>query len=520
MENLSTKLVIGLTEEEQEQIKKMFGYISRYDIRRRIDEMSYEELVQLLTGHNNNETKAILKTCTHQEINDILLASIEVVFEMVLSLTPDKLSQLMYYDKRQEMKEKIEGKLPELFAKIKAAKENFDLFDKLSNNISNTSAKINRNISAIMATEEEAQKVKDAINGIYDNLEKTIKESALDNESTLLETVLAEKNQSLALVDTKLAEEPVMLYYYKTGGKVAVKVNWRKGYSYRIGRGQEVRRNRSDDCGEYPMIVSANYIMDFLYQNKVRDVDIWVDPKSVDVFYTYNNNVSINLTPSFVAEWWNYDCPNLYRNTPNKDRSTNMMGDPICHFSNQLIESSFSDDYIDEDITREEFEKLTKGYEHTGIYKSIKNVLDAREVKDDEKKVEEIRKAVNDFDARVQKAIDDNEGEILDFLKKEFKDRVTILPPEKINPKNGRDFIINDNFGLDCGFLNIKTTSKEYVENRGLLRSLDRSTAPWMSVNMPYLSQSLTLQREEFNKVQEIVKRETGIALYCNTMLD
>ena len=145
--------------------------------------------------------------------------------------------------------------------------------------------------------------------------------------------------------------------------------------------------------------------------------------------------------------------------------------------------------------------------------------MDAREIKEDKAKVDEIRAKVSEFDGKVQKAIDDNRDEIYDFLKEEFKERVVHLSDSE---RKGRDydFKINDNFGFDCGFINIMTTDKEYTENRTLLRQLDSCVSPWMTIHLPYFSQSTTLNKIQFGKAKEIVQRETGIELYAHTVLD
>lgn len=315
----------------------------------------------------------------------------------------------------------------------------------------------------------------------------------------------------------KLKEEPVKLYYYRTGGRVAVKLKWnKKTYTYRVGRGREVRLNRGNDCNEYPYIVSVSYIEDFLYQNGVRDEDMWVDPRSIDIFYSFRDKVSINLTPSFVATWWNYDCPDLYRHTPNKYRDTNLLGKPICHFSNKLVEVSFSADYIGDSITEEEVKALTNGYEHTRIYRTMKNVLEAKKI-NDEAKIAELREKVVQFDKKIQKVIDDHKNEIFDYVKNRYPYRCYWLPEPN---QYGYNFHIDDDFGLDCGFIYIQTSDKEYTQNRELLRQIDAYVFPWMNISLPYPTQSVTLKKVQFDKAKEIVQKELGIELYAHMVLD
>lgn len=521
MEDFS-QVVPNFTKEQQEGMRELLKLINPYTIKKKISEMSYEELVKHLLAHDSIEARAILKVCTRQEINDLILTSVEMILGLVENWDEDKIKKLMRREGRDEVSEIIKAKHQEIFDKINNEISQLTEQSKMLRSLDFLNGKIKKSVSAIMSTEEEAKANKAEIIKAIDEYAAKTKESILDSEHqvAIAEKIESMKKESVEFVDVKLKEEPVKVYYYKTGNRVAVKLKWDKSsYHYTVGRGKEVRLNRGEDHHEYPHIVSVDYIMDFLCQNDIRDEDIWVDPRSIDEFYSFNNKVSVNLTPSFVAEWWNYDCPNIYRLTPNKYRHTNMMGMPICHFTNQLVESSWTADYIDEDITEQEFKALTLGHEDTRICKTIKSVLDARKIQEDEAKVSEIRAKVNEFDNKVQEVINNNENEILNFLKNEFKERVVYLPDAEKEGKK-HDFRIDDNFGLDCGFINIQTTNKEYMDKRTLLRQLDKNVSPWMKVSLPYFSQSTTLNRVQFQKVKEIVERETGIELYAHTVLD
>lgn len=484
--------------------------------------LKYEDLVNLL-ANSGIKAQAIFNVCSPEEIKELISSFADILFDLVKDWDEKKMKNFRWNrEAREEVLGKLENKHQEVFEKIN--NEYFQLTEesKFLSSFDILHRNIKKEISALISTEEEANSLKAEINKKIDEEISKVKNSALDDKHQATVFVKAEtiRKDCLEYIDEKLKEEPVKLYYYRTGGRVAVKLKWnKKTYTYRVGRGREVRLNRDDDYHEYSHIVSAAYIQDFLYQNGIRDEDIWVDPRSVDVFYSFLNKVSVNLTPSFVADWWNHDCPDIYRHTPNKHRHTNLLGMPICHFSNKLVETSWSADYIDESITEEEFKALTRGYEHTRIYETIKSVIEARKIKESQEKIETIRKKVHDFDARIQKVIDDNKDEILDYLKEQFKDRVYYLTDGE--RKNWEyDFKIDDFFGLDCGFLFIQTTDKEYMENRTLLRHLDSGESPWMKISMPYPSQSLTLKKAQFKKVKEIVERETGIELYAHTALD
>ena len=519
---ISECFATNFTPEQEEKIKSMFKFTTVLDLKRKISELTYDELLRFVSVYTYPDKDSILQVCTQQEIDEIVLVTAETVLELAAGMKEDDIPKLKWREGKERIVEAVSEKLPELFAKIKHTGAQLEEQKRLLNALIFIRTKIERTVSALISTEEQAAALKADIIKILDEFATEVKESTLEPEyqTAVFEEMESVKKFGLEFVDVKLKEPPVKLYYFRSGTRVQVKLGWGKSsYCYSSGRGKEVRLNRGDDWEEYSHIISANYISDFLYHNKVRDEDIWVDPRSLEHYYSFNNKVSVNLTPAFVAEWWNYDCPTLYKHYPNKYRHTNMLGMTICHFSNTLIETSWTADYVDEDITEEEFKALTSGYEHTRLYKTIKSVLEARKIKTDAEKVSRIRTMVNEFDKKVQDAINSHENEVIEFLKEEFKDRVIPLSDKE---KEGRkhDFRFNDNFGFDCGFIHIQTTDKEYMENRTLLRQLDKSESPWMNVHLPYFSQSTTFSMAQFRKVKEIVKRETGIELYAHSVLD
>ena len=223
----------------------------------------------------------------------------------------------------------------------------------------------------------------------------------------------------------------------------------------------------------------------------------------------FDNKVSCNLTSSFINSWWNYDCPDLYRCTVNKDGTGyNMLGERLPHFSTRLVEHTYIATYVDKSITEEEVELLCKGRKNTVIYKEMRSVLKAKTISEtDLQQMLEENKA---YEKEIQDCIESNRREILDHLASVFEDRIISKEP----------FKLNENFGLDCGYIYIHTSNPEYNERKRILKksSLSSQVSTGMDIEFPYDSQSLTLMTVQFDKIREIVKREKGIELYCKTM--
>lgn len=296
-----------------------------------------------------------------------------------------------------------------------------------------------------------------------------------------------------------------LLIYKTSNGGVSCKVNLgndRHGVSYHRGKGNKFRWNKGKDREEYPLIVSYSYLDSFLDVNGVDYKTVEIDKNSLDVFYGYSDwngeHYFANLTPKNVEEWWNYDVPDLYRYTVNKDRHTNWFGLNLICFSNKLVESGWSGTYIDEDITEEEVIKLTVGREASHVATEMWRVLNAQKLSDGE--VEFLIQEVKKYEEKIQAVIDKHQDEILASIQG----------------------MVDGSYCLDCGFLNIYTKNPQYNERKGLLknRQKDIGRGQWMNVRMPYEPQSLTIKEKEFQKVKEIVARELGEELYCQTVLD
>lgn len=414
-------------------------------------------------------------------------------------------------EQRVKMEESIRLRHPRWFERANRHYERQKIEGMLRKRLEKISRGIEREITALLG-EEDRVEVRATIYNAFSRWLHEVNNADLTRKqkSKLRELGEVTKNYLFEFLDLKIKEKPVRLYYYKTGNRVSCKVNLNQnGYSYHGGRGKEVRYNRGEDREEYPLIVSVGYIEEFLDINGVRYEDVLVDPRSVDRFYSFEGVVSPSLSPKFVDTWYDYDCPHLYRHEVNKNRHTNLLGMPLPHFTTVLVEASFSSVHVDESLTEEEAEKLIRGREGTRIAKEILNRLMANRLTQDE--IDEIEEEVKRFDRKVQEVIDRHAQDVLEFLAKKY---FNISKWE-----GGKLYIDENHFGLDCGFLHVYTTEREYNRKRSILKNCT-SASPWMDVRMPYACQSVTLQRDQFNFIQPIVERELGIHLYAQVVLD
>ncbi len=307
------------------------------------------------------------------------------------------------------------------------------------------------------------------------------------------------------MAETKVKAPPkARLYFYRNKNNgVSVKFNFLDkpfgGFSYIKGTKKSIRFNHDEDRDKYKLILGFSVLDSFLSCNGIKDGEVEIDPASIETFYGYDGVYAVNLTKSFVGNWWGYDCPVLSRYTVNKNYETNWTGLDFVYFQNILVEFSWSGACIGKDITEEEVKIFSEGREDTLIYKEMMNTLNSRDVT--EESVSEMEAWIKDYESKIQQVIDNNKGIVMHVV-----DFFTYTGKEQ-------------SFGLDCGFLNIFTENKEYNAKKGLLKNL-KSCAPWMDLNIPYNTQSITIKQKEFEKIKQVVFEQTGEKLYCQTVLD
>jgi hypothetical protein len=482
-------------------------------------EINAKEVLKQVGVFDYRKVDALVATGSEEDLYRLIDESAKAVISFYDSLEEDKKFRIKWGENVKKMVEKVRLLFTDWFEKAGEMVHQITLKEQFEDKIKSGVDRVKRFVSALIDTEEKAQSTKAEIDELFAKIKEEIEASDL-NQSAKEDLIVAMEAKTIKdcydFVDVKLVEKPVYVLYYRTGNRVSVKANLNKnGYTYTQGRGKEVRYNKGKDREQFPLIVSVHYIEDFLYKNKVRDEDILVDTNSVDHYYSFEGFVSFNLTPSFVETWYNHDLPELYRHTPNKHRHVTMLGMPICHFSNKLVETSWSADYIDESISEEEVQALSKEHEQSGVVREMRNVLKARKMKEEGKK-EELESYINSFDQRIQTIIDDNASTILERVAQMFPQRASIA-----TGTDGQSILsINDNFGFDCGFLNIYPIHAEYTEKRSILRNIDHSVAPWMNLQIPYGTQSTTVQTAQFEIIKGIVLKETGIELIGRTVLD
>lgn len=285
------------------------------------------------------------------------------------------------------------------------------------------------------------------------------------------------------------------------GVSVKVNIGDDTGFTFERGMYRSIRRNEGADATEYPFIVAFKYFYRFLELNDVDYKEVEIDKNSIDIFYGYDNygvcDYFVNPAPSKVDNWWNYDCPRLYRITVNKDEGTNILGMRLLTFEHLLCESTWSATYIGEDITEKEVKAFCRDKEHTAIYNEMLKVLEARRLKEED--IEKIKQDLHVYDAKVQAVIDTHKEEIIDAIR----------PYE------------NKDFGLDCGWVNVYTYNEDYNEKRKLLKNTKGELrVDCMDIKLPYMCQSTTVQKMQFELIKELVEQELGEKLYAQTLLD
>ncbi|MGI2295587.1 hypothetical protein [Paenibacillus sp. GXUN7292] len=467
--------------------------------------LNHEGLLKGLGIFHNARVTYLLEHGTVAELNRLIVSSATHVIEMAKTIPHRKLK---WGENVQAIMMRVEAEFPELFAKVNASIQQKNLFDGLQGEIQRLGETMCRIATATMSP-AEAEMQKKACCGKFEQMRHAILDAEVKRKEELFELVKETESNVLAFIDRKLAEEPVRLLYYWTGKKVMVKLGWSlTSYRYDRDHKTQVRQNRSKDSQEFPLVVSLGYIEDFLCHNEIRYQDVLIDERSIGACYSFDDVTSLDLSPAFVREWYNYDCPDLYRMSPNTNGGTNMLGMPLPHFSNKLVEAGWNSVYIDEDITDSEASALMKGFEHTRISAEIEIVLKSRSVDD----VEALESWINAFDARIQSVVDKNAEAIKTQLSKKFASRVR-------TDENGKT-TINDDFGLDCGFLHVTAALAEYKEKRGMLCALKSSASKWMPLTLPIFSQSTTFMAEQFRIAREFVYLETGLELVGHTVLD
>lgn len=317
------------------------------------------------------------------------------------------------------------------------------------------------------------------------------------------------------------AGEKTKVCFYKKRSSVACKIKVPGNtLKYRTGMGKSIRANNGPDFKEYPLIIHFKTLNSLLDLNNIKEEDIFIDPASLDVFYGYNHNserphYSAKLTRGFINNWWNHGCPDLTKFHVNKDRERNLWGQRPLVFVNPLVSCRCNavntavktgdtiTVNIGDTITEEEMSLLTKNRENHTIYGTMLCASKARNVTNEE--VQEMENFIENYNARIQKVIDANNLAIVMHISDMF---------DEIGKERS--------FGYDLGSLWINTKNKEYNRYKSILKYAKNGSvlSQDMDLKFPYSTQSITVMKKQFEKVQEVVLAETGETLYCIPYLD
>ena len=350
---------------------------------------SIEELITNLRVFGSSGAGIILDHLYEDEVERLIDKTVDIILEYA---TKAPTEQLVLPKIINKMFEEARKTYPEICEKIDDWRRQERFSYKIKEEVRDIERRITKPISAVTPKELIEKAKKEAEEAFdYSLVEKSILENVSD--AGLIAEVKQEfidaKKRALSYIEIMEKKPPVKLYYYRTGnGGVACKINLNsRSYSYRRGTGRSVKSNNGNDKEYYPLIVSINNLLNFLYQNGILYKDILIDPRSIEVFYMFSNHVSQNLTPAFVEKWWNYDCPDLYRCTVNKNgQGYNMLGERLPHFTTKLVESSYYGVYVGKNITEDEACLITANRMHTEIAQEIESVLKSKNMTLDELK--------------------------------------------------------------------------------------------------------------------------------------
>lgn len=287
--------------------------------------------------------------------------------------------------------------------------------------------------------------------------------------------------------------------------------------------------------GEDKIVFPFKYLDAFKESNKIDSDRILVSDQSIKSFYSFErggiDKYAISLTPKFVSKWWDYDCPKLWKYYPNVDDSINMWGLRFNVFSNVLVDWSFHGVEIDEDVTKEEVDILSKNHENTDIATNLKLTYEANSLSEDDKK--QIISDIEQYESIVGAAINENLESALEATCIRLIGEEKYVQELKMVSSDGNDKIDvlknilskNEPCALDCGFLYFYPSYSsenndirdKYIKARGLLDG-----RPWDSIKVPNIwnGQSTTIKRIIAEELIKRIKSNNNINLRYSIVMD
>lgn len=207
----------------------------------------------------------------------------------------------------------------------------------------------------------------------------------------------------------------------------------------------------------------------------------------------------LSRAKSFVQEWVNLDCPTLKRfSTNQKVLSVNGFGAAVPLFESPLVDTSYVDTVIADDIEDKEIEGLRKHLNPDGVISQLlNNVQKARA----EKKIDEVESRVKQVETQIRLFLRTPE------IENEIKDIETAH--------------LNEEGGFDCGFIFwYPKASSQLEKDMSLLVGANKRKLNWLDMAVPTFSQSVNVQRYGAELVKKLVKEQLGIELYYRSELD
>lgn len=198
------------------------------------------------------------------------------------------------------------------------------------------------------------------------------------------------------------------------------------------------------------------------------------------VWYEYSSATTtrrctdLSRAKSFVQEWVNLDCPTLKRfSTNQKVLSVNGFGAAVPLFESPLVDTSYVDTVIADDIEDKEIEGLRKHLNPDGVISQLLN---------------------NVQKARAEKGIDEVESRVKQV---ETQIRLFLRTPEIENEiKDIETAHLNEEGGFDCGFIFWYPKADSQLEkDMSLLVGANRRKLSWLDIAVPTFSQSINVQR-------------------------
>lgn len=207
----------------------------------------------------------------------------------------------------------------------------------------------------------------------------------------------------------------------------------------------------------------------------------------------------LSRAKSFVQEWVNLDCPTLKRfSTNQKVLSVNGFGAAVPLFESPLVDTSYVDTVIADDIEDKEIEGLRKHLNPDGVISQLLN---------------------NVQKARAEKGIDEVESRVKQV---ETQIRLFLRTPEIENEiKDIETAHLNEEGSFDCGFIFWYPKADSQLEkDMSLLVGANRRKLSWLDIAVPTFSQSINVQRYGAELIKKLVKERLGIELYYRSELD